>query len=309
MLSKTLFVTHPACLGHEMQAGHFESPERLRAIVSKLEASGAMARMERVEAPACLDEKVIGRAHDLALWRRIVSAAPGSGRSAVSPEAIMSPGTLDAISRGVGGAVEAVERVCSGRNPNAFVAVRPPGHHATRSEAMGFCFVNNAAIGALHALGALGLSRVAIVDIDVHHGNGTEDIVASDPRLFMASTFGLGIYPGNGERPLGENMANVGLAPGAGGAQMRARVLSEVIPALDAFAPQLVVVSAGYDAHLDDPLGNQGWDESDYAWWFHELKGVAARHAQGRLVAVLEGGYDVDALARSVRASVEELMA
>lgn len=307
-MSQTLFVTHDACLRHDMGAEQAESPKRLAAIIDRLESTGLMAKMERIEAPAMIDEAPILRAHSPKLWRSIVESSPREGFSSVSREAIMSPGTIKAIRRAAGGSVEAVERVVAGRNPNAFVAVRPPGHHATRDAAMGFCFVNNAAIAALHALDALGLSRVAIVDIDVHHGNGTEDIVAGDSRIYMASTFGAGIYPGNGEHPLGDNMENVPLENRTPSAAMRQIALAKVIPALDKFKPELVIVSAGYDAHKNDPLGNQRWEDEDYHWWFSELMGVAQRHSGGRLVAILEGGYNVQALARCVEQSVLAMM-
>lgn len=307
-MSQTLFVTHDDCLLHNMGSEHAESPRRLAGIIAQLESSGLMAQMERIQAPSMIREEAIFRAHDPELWRSIIQASPSKGFSSLSREAIMSPGTLKAIRRAVGGAVEAVERVADGRNQNAFVATRPPGHHATREAAMGFCFVNNAAVAALHALDALGLSRVAIVDIDVHHGNGTEDIVAGDPRIFMASTFGSGIYPGHGEHALGDNMANIPLPNRTPSAAMRAIALQKVIPSLDQFKPELVIVSAGYDAHKSDPLGNQRWEDEDYHWWFEQLMGVASRHAGGRLVALLEGGYNVEALARCVEQSVLALL-
>jgi acetoin utilization deacetylase AcuC-like enzyme len=302
-MSKTLFITHTDCLKHDMGPSHLESPARLRAITSRLAHTGLLATLELAEAPLALDETPILNTHTAELWSSILLCSPERGTRALSAEAIMSPGTLDAIRRGVGGALLGVERVMSGANPNAFIAVRPPGHHATRGEAMGFCFLNNAAIAAKHAL-SMGLERVAVVDIDVHHGNGTEDIAAADPRIYMASTFGLGIYPGNGSRPMGENMTNVGLDGGTSGAQMRSIALDTILPDLDAFAPQLVIVSAGYDAHRDDPLGNQSWSESDYHWWFEQLQALANKHAQGKLVAILEGGYNVEALALSVEQSI-----
>jgi acetoin utilization deacetylase AcuC-like enzyme len=301
--AKTLFVTHEDCLGHDMGPGHHESPERLKAILRRLDGSGTMATLERVDAPLCVDDGPILRAHDAAYWRELQKKAPRFARQAVAPEAIMSRGSMAAIRRGVGGALLAVERVVGGENPNAFVAIRPPGHHALRGEAMGFCFVANAAVAAHRALD-MGLSRVAIVDIDVHHGNGTEDVVGGDSRILMASTFARGIYPGGGEIPRAANMANLPLPPKTAGASMRMMARSMLFPALDAFAPELVVVSAGYDAHKDDPLGNQLWDDDDYGWWFEELQELANRHAKGRLVAILEGGYDLDALARSVERSI-----
>lgn len=302
--TKTAFISHPDCIKHKMSSAHVESPQRLIAIHDRLEQTGLMATLDVVEAPIVQDESVILKAHTAELWDKILNASPIFNNVSISPEAIMSPGTLQAIRRGVGGTIEAVNRVCTGQNANAFVAIRPPGHHATREEAMGFCFVNNAAIGAYHALDHHQLSRVAIVDIDVHHGNGTEDVIANDPRLYMASTFAFGIYPGNGSDPMGSNMTNVGLKADQTGAWMRAKVLETVIPALKAFAPELIIVSAGYDAHKDDPLGNQCWNETDYFWWFEQLQEIANECAGGKLIAVLEGGYNVDALARSVEHSI-----
>jgi acetoin utilization deacetylase AcuC-like enzyme len=305
MAGKTLFITHALCEGHSMGGTHPEAPARIRAIIERLEATGAMSMVERSEAPALVDESMILRAHDAQLWEKIKKTAPKRGSALVSKEAIMGPGTMEAILRGVGGAVEAVERVVRGDNPNAFVAIRPPGHHATRSKAMGFCFVNNVAVAALRALDLPGIERVAVVDIDVHHGNGTEDILAGNPRAMMASTFGSGIYPGNGDIPMASNMANAPLEPYLDSTRMRERALRDVLAPLDAFAPSLILVSAGYDAHEDDAMGNQTWTDDDYQWWFEQLSALARRHAGGKLVAVLEGGYELGSLARCVERSLQ----
>ena len=303
MSPRTLFVSHALCEGHWMGPGHPESPERPRAIIERLESSGMMGRLEGIEAPALRSEAPILRAHDARLWELIKSSAPQQGLAKVSSEALMSPGSLEAIKRAVAGSLEAVERVVSGRNPNAFVVTRPPGHHATRSQAMGFCFVNNVAVSALHAICELGVERVAVVDIDVHHGNGTEDILAGEPRAMMGSTFGAGIYPGNGEVARGPNMANAPLRAHMDRMAMR-EVARSVLAKVDAFKPGLVLVSAGYDAHVDDEMGNQIWEDEDYQWWFEQLQAIADRHAGGKLVAVLEGGYELGSLARSVERSL-----
>lgn len=307
MPTTTAFLTHRACQLHDMGRTHQESPARLAAIIGHLESSGRMDSLDVVEAPACVKDAPILAAHTSKLWSAIVAKAPQHNLAGFDSETVMCPYTLEAIRRGVGGTLEAVDRVIAGINKNAFVAVRPPGHHATREKAMGFCFVNNVAIGAYHAVNAHGLTRVAIIDIDVHHGNGTEHIIAGDMRFYMASTFGLGIYPGNGSNPLGSNMLNAGLQPERDGAYMRQLVAQKILPALEDFKPELVMVSAGYDAHRDDPLGNQLWNDEDYHWWFEQLQQVADNHAQGRLVAVLEGGYNPDALARSVAFSLDAM--
>lgn len=307
MLNTTAFITHQACQLHDMGRSHQEAPIRLAAIMSHLDATGRLALLDVVEAPECTTDAPILAAHTNKLWQAILSKSPSRGLAGFDGETQMCPHTLQAIRYGVGGTIEGVDRVLDGINKNAFVAVRPPGHHATRDKAMGFCFVNNVAIGAYHAVNQHGLERVAIIDIDVHHGNGTENIVAGDKRFFMASTFALGIYPGNGVKPLGDNMLNAGLRPNSDGAVMRDVVLNQLIPALNAFKPQLVLVSAGYDAHGDDPIGNQLWEDEDYHWWFEQLQGVANTHANGRLVAVLEGGYNPEALARCVGQSIDAM--
>lgn len=307
MSNTTALLTHKICQLHDMGRAHPESPTRLATIMNYLQKTGRLDSLDVVEATRCVDDNAFTRAHNKKLWEAIISKAPVTGLAGFDNETQMCPHTLDAIRYAAGGTIDAVDRIITGVNKNAFVAVRPPGHHATREKSMGFCFVNNVAIGAYHALEKHGLTKVAVIDIDVHHGNGTEHIIAGDTRFYMASTFGIGIYPGNGEKPLSDNMTNVGLRPNTTSVAMRQTVLSKIIPALEAFQPQMIMVSAGYDAHEDDPIGNQGWVDSDYYWWFQQLQNVADNYSNGRLVAVLEGGYNPEALARSVGASLDAM--
>jgi acetoin utilization deacetylase AcuC-like enzyme len=231
-----------------------------------------------------------------------------SGRPrAIDPDTHVGPGTLQATLRAAGAAVAATDEVISGRAQNAFCAVRPPGHHATRDRAMGFCIFNNVAIAARHALDVHGLQRVAIIDFDVHHGNGTEDIIANDERVLMASFFQHPLYPYSGGVPMGTNMVNVPVPPYTKGGEVREIIESMWMPRLEAFRPQMVFISAGFDAHREDDLGQMGLVEADYQWITARIKGLAERHAQGRIVSCLEGGYNLDALARSVAAHLRVL--
>jgi acetoin utilization deacetylase AcuC-like enzyme len=238
----------------------------------------------------------------------MLAAVPAEGYLHVDPDTAMNPHSMKAALRSAGAAVLATDIVLKGEVRSAFCAVRPPGHHATRDAPMGFCFFNNVAVGIRHALDVHGLERVALVDIDVHHGNGSEDILASDPRVLMASTFQKGLYPFQGDEPKGLNMVNVGLPPGATGDQLRAAVQEYWLPALDAFRPQLVYISAGFDAHQADDMANMRWVEQDYAWVTQELVKVAHAHCGGRVISLLEGGYHLHALSRSVAAHVRELI-
>lgn len=306
----TAFYSHPACRGHDMGAFHPERPARLAAIEDHLIATGLDAALERRDAPD-VELAALGRAHDsryvaevLDLMRRV---AEGGEAVSVDPDTPVARGTLAAALRAAGAAVAATDAVLDGEITNAFCSVRPPGHHATRDAAMGFCFFNNACVAARHALDVRGLERVAVIDFDVHHGNGTEDIVAGDERIFMASFFQHPLYPHTGAVPLGTNMVNVPVSPYTRGAQVRELIRENWLEALDAFAPQMVFVSAGFDAHRDDELGQLGLVEADFAWITERIVELAEKHARGRIVSCLEGGYDLGALARSVAAHLRVL--
>ncbi len=303
----TGFITHQDCAGHDMGSFHPESPARLRAIEKALESAGLMARLARFEAPSATDEH-LERAHSADHVATIRAAAPASGLVHLDPDTAMNPWTLSASLHAAGAAVLAVDQVLGGDLDNAFCSIRPPGHHACHSRAMGFCIFNNVAIAALHALEAHGLERVAIVDFDVHHGNGTEDILAGDPRVLMVGSFQHPYYPGSGVVPAGDNMLNVPIAAGLGSQAFRQAVEHAWLPALDAFAPQLVLVSAGFDAHRDDALAGLTFSDEDYTWVTRQLMAVAATHAGGRLVSMLEGGYDLAALGRCVARHVAVLL-
>ena len=306
----TAYYTHPDCRAHDMGRGHPECPQRLDAIEDYLLASGLDVALERHEAPLVdLDDVALahasGYAHELGdLLERV--QADGRMR-AIDPDTIACAGTWAAVQRAAGAAVAATDAVIDGRAENAFCAVRPPGHHATRSAAMGFCFFNNVAIAARHALDVRGLERVAIIDFDVHHGNGTEDIIANDERVLMASIFQDHFYPFSGGVPLGTNMVNVPVPAYTRGAEVRELIEANWMPRLEAFRPQMIFISAGFDAHRDDDLGQLGLVEADYEWMTLRIKGLAERHAQGRIVSCLEGGYNLGALARSVAAHLRVL--
>ena len=295
----TAFITHADCLKHEMGAGHPERPERLTAIEDQLIASGVGAQLARHEAPLATDEE-LERVHPPEYLRAIRDAAPESGRVHLDPDTAMNPHSLHAALRAAGAAVLATDLVLRGAADNAFCSVRPPGHHACRARPMGFCIFNNVAVAARHALAAHGLQRVAIVDFDVHHGNGTEEIFVNDAQVLMVSTFQHPFYPYSGTEAPAPNMVNVPLAAGAGSRQFRTAVSEAWIPALDAFRPQLVLFSAGFDAHEEDDMAMLRLSDADYGWVTRQVKAVADRHAQGRMVSMLEGGYALSALGRSV---------
>jgi acetoin utilization deacetylase AcuC-like enzyme len=304
----TLLVSHPAALGHVTPEGHVERVDRINA-VNEMLAQPVFKPLIRREAPLGKDEDIL-RAHDEDHLRAIHGASPEHGFEALDPDTWMSPGTLEAALRGVGGAVAAVDAVFKGECGNAFLAMRPPGHHAESGRAMGFCLFNNAAIAAHYARARYDAERVAVIDFDVHHGNGTQEIFWDDPDLFYGSTHQMPLYPGTGaqhETGVG-NIFNAPLRAGDGSQEFRDAMRGIILPSLDLFAPDLVIISAGFDAHRSDPLGSLELDERDFVWATLAIMDIADRHAEGRVVSVLEGGYDLKALASSVGVHVQALM-
>ena len=300
------YISHSSCRRHDMGRGHPECPERLDAIKDQLIASGLMGLLQCHDAPAASDAE-LARAHSDAHIRNVRASSPASGIVHLDPDTAMCPDTLEAALHAAGAGILATDLVIGGKASGAFCAVRPPGHHATRGEAMGFCFFNNVAVAALHALEVHGLKRVAVVDFDVHHGNGTEDIFAGDDRVLMTGTFQHPFYPYSGTEHPAATMVNVPLAAGSGGTEFR-RAFEEVcLPRLEAFAPEMIFFSAGFDAHAEDDMAMLRLVEADYAWVTRQVCGIASRHARGRIVSMLEGGYALSALGRSVVAHVTAL--
>ncbi len=281
-----------------MGAHHPERPQRLSAIEDQLIASGLESALTRFDAPLATDEQ-LALAHPLEYVKAIREAAPRAGTVHLDPDTAMNPYTLDAALRAAGAAVLAVDLVLDQKVSSAFCAVRPPGHHACRARPMGFCIFNNVAVAARHALHRHGLERVAIVDFDVHHGNGTEDIFEGDEHVVMASIFQHPFYPYSGTDNPAANMFNVPLAAGAGSKELKQAVTEVWLPALEDFSPQLIIFSAGFDAHAEDDMAMLRFTDGDYRWVTEQVKAVAERHAKGRMVSMLEGGYDLSALGRS----------
>jgi acetoin utilization deacetylase AcuC-like enzyme len=297
-----LLFTHPSMLRHEPPPGHAEHPGRLQAVLDALEDMA----LDRREAPRAALE-AITRVHPARYVQALepAFAETQDARVRLDPDTYISSGSREAVYRAAGALVAAIDAVMAGEDDMAFCAVRPPGHHAEPMSPMGFCIFNNVAIGAMHALEAHGLARVAVIDFDVHHGNGTQTIAEAEPRLFFASTHQAPLYPGTGaaaETGIAGNVVNAPLSAGAGGVEWRQAMETRVLPALDAFAPELILVSAGFDAHKADPLAQMELDEADFAWAAKRLREVSARHCQGKLVSTLEGGYDLAALAGSAKA-------
>lgn len=304
----TLLFTHSDCIQHQTGEGHPESPARLSAVIGALEEP-EFAGLGRREAPAA-DKAALARVHGAGFVQRVLESVPQSGRRALDPDTILSPGSGTAALRAAGAMIAAVDAIAAGTARNAFCAVRPPGHHAEPLRAMGFCLFNSIAVAARHAQAVHGLRRVAIVDFDVHHGNGTQAVAEQDDSLFFASSHQYPFYPGTGasfETGLG-NIVNAPLAAGSDGTAFRKAYETRILPALDSFAPDLLLVSAGFDAHRADPLAALELEEEDFAWITARLAEMAARHCGGRLVSVLEGGYDLKALAGSAAAHVGALM-
>jgi acetoin utilization deacetylase AcuC-like enzyme len=305
----TLLITHPACLDHLTPAGHPERPERLRAIAHALDGEKFQS-LARVEAPAASLE-TIALCHPMDYVVEIRDATPQQGLVRVDADTSMSPGSFEAAIRAVGGAVHAVDEVLAKKAANAFVATRPPGHHAETARPMGFCLFGNAAIAARYAQEHHGIARAAIVDFDVHHGNGSQEIFWADKTVMYCSTHQMPLFPGTGA--VGESgehgtIVNAPLRPGDGGDAFRAAFESRVLPRLGDFRPELIIISAGFDAHMRDPLANLNLVEEDFAWATQKIMDVADRYADGRVVSLLEGGYDLEGLADSVAAHVAALM-
>ncbi|MBB1126205.1 histone deacetylase family protein [Thiospirillum jenense] len=303
------YISHPDCYEHRMGAHHVEVPERLYAINDRLIAAGMEMLMTHYDAPLATREQLL-RVHDADYIDMIFAAAPRVNDilTWVDGDTAMSIGSLSAALRAAGAAILGVDLVMSERHHAAFCAIRPPGHHAERHQAMGFCFFNNVAIGAAHALAEHALTRIAIIDFDVHHGNGTEDIFAGDERVLFCSSFQHPFYPGSGANSQASNIINLPLPSGTDGAALRAAIETAWLPRLDQFAPQLIMISAGFDGHAEDDMAHFKLREPDYAWLTRSLHELAVRHANERVVSCLEGGYHLSALGRSVAVHIDELI-
>ena len=305
----TLLYTHPSCLAHDPGQYHPETPARLKSVLDAL-STPDFAALERREAPQATIEDLT-RVHPQRFVERLLAAVPVTGHVAIDADTVMSPRSGEAALHAAGAVAAAVDAVIAGEADNAFCAVRPPGHHACPSRAMGFCLFNNVAVGALRARQVHGLKRLAVVDFDVHHGNGTQDCFWDDASLFYGSTHQSPFYPGTGsasETGVAGNIVNVPLPPMSGSQAFRLGMTRTLLPALDAFGPELLMISAGFDAHRADPLAQLLLDEADYTWVTERLLEIARQHAGGRVVSTLEGGYDLQALGASAAAHVRVLM-
>ncbi|UWR80143.1 histone deacetylase family protein [Phaeobacter inhibens] len=302
----TALLTHADCLLHVTPEGHPERVARLEHVLHALEG----LRPTRVTAPMAAEDDIL-RIHPASYLADLRKALPKEGFGRIDGDTFLSPGSLDAAFRAAGAAVRAVDMVLGGEAQNAFAAVRPPGHHAETDTAMGFCFFGNAALAAKHALDHHGLARVAVVDFDVHHGNGTQDLLWDEPRTLFISSQQMPLWPGSGrpeEDGVHGQILNLPLPPGSGGVQMKAAYVDQAFPRLRAFQPELIIISAGFDAHQDDPLAELNWSTEDFRWLSRELCALAAELCGGRIVSTLEGGYDLNALAAAAKAHVEELI-
>src|SRR6202789_463114 len=305
----TAYITHADCLRHEMGAGHPECPDRLKSVNTEMRSSGLLDELRCLEAPLAGAED-LKRVHRAGYVDAIFENAPAEGYLQLDPDTAMNPYSLGAAQRAAGAGVLAVDELMGGRSANAFCAVRPCGHHATQVRSMGFCIFNNIGVAAAYAIEKKGLDRVAIIDFDVHHGNGTEDMFSAPQwrdRVLMAGFFQHPFYPYSGTVNPAPNMINVPLAEGSDGAAARQAVETQWLPALESFRPEMIFISAGFDAHREDLLGGMALVEADYAWMTRELMAVAARHSQQRVVSMLEGGYNLSALGRSAVAHVRAL--
>lgn len=301
------FITHPDCALHDMGTGHPECPARLGAIQDQILSSGMQLALQYYDAPLASQEQLF-RVHDPAYVNEIFRIAPDEGRVYLDADTLMGPHSLNAALRAAGAAVLGVDLVMNGKNNQAFCSVRPPGHHAERHRAMGFCIFNNVAVGAAHARQQYQLQRIAIVDFDVHHGNGTEDIFRDDPDVLFCSTFQHPFYPHTGADTQRDHIVNVPLPAASGSQAFREAVEQYWLARLDAFKPELILVSAGFDGHVEDEMAGMALVENDYAWVTRQIKQLADRHASGRIVSTLEGGYALSALGRSVVAHLNAML-
>jgi acetoin utilization deacetylase AcuC-like enzyme len=306
----TSLFSHPSCIEHDTGIGHPECPERLKAVLAALEGE-AFHFLDRREAPRAEIEQ-LARVHPISYIERVLAAIPAEGHVELDNDTILSPSSGEAALRAAGAVCAAVDAVMTGEARNAFCATRPPGHHAETAKAMGFCLFNNVAVGAEQARKVHGISRVAVIDFDVHHGNGTQDIFQNDPGLFYASIHQAPLYPGTGlveERGVADNIVNVPLPAMSGSPEFRHAMSSRIFPALEHFQPELIMISAGFDAHTRDPLASLHLVDDDYVWVTRKLGEFAREYCGARIVSTLEGGYDIRALASSCAAHVQELMA
>jgi acetoin utilization deacetylase AcuC-like enzyme len=304
----TAFISHPLCRKHFVADWHPEAPARLAAIDDRLHAAHLYDYLYHFHHPPLATREQLLRAHGAGYLDWVSAAAPKDAAIVqLDPDTGMNQHSLGAALHAAGAAIQAVDKVMAGKVRNAFCAVRPPGHHAGRDKTGGFCIFNNVAVAAAHALAAHGLERVAIVDFDVHHGNGTEDIFKDDPRLLLCSTFQHPFYPYCGADTVSDHIVNVPLPAGTTGKAYREAFAARVLPALEAFGPEMVFFSAGFDSHREDDMGQFGLVESDYTWITEQVMAIAARHAQDRIVSILEGGYDLNSLGRSVAAHIKTL--
>ncbi|MDV6348736.1 histone deacetylase family protein [Nitrosomonas sp. Is35] len=305
---QTAYITHPDCLKHDMGMAHPECPQRLIVIENELNASGLLAQLQRYEAPLATTEQ-LARVHTPEYIESIRQAAPASGLIALDADTAMNAFSLSAALHAAGAVVLATDLVLAGTVNNAFCAVRPPGHHAESDRAMGFCLFNNIAAGVAHAIAQHHLQRVAILDFDVHHGNGSEEIFHDNPHVMLCSTFQHPFYPYSGANSATERMINVPLPRGCNGAAFRQAVTDHWLPALDRFKPEMIFVSAGFDAHRDDDMAQLQLEDEDYVWITRQIKVIADHCAHGRIVSALEGGYDLKSLARCAAAHIQVLQA
>ncbi len=304
---ETLYITDPACKLHDMGSWHPECPARLDAISDQMLSSGLASYVNERTRVKPVTREALLRVHSEQYLDRLVSESPAAGHHAVDPDTFMNPHTLNAAMHAAGAVVGAVDSVMGGETTTAFCCVRPPGHHALPDQAMGFCFFNNIAVAAAHAMAVHGVKRLAIIDFDVHHGNGTEAMFSNDPRVLMCSFFQHPLFPNTGVDHPAPNMVNVPVPAYSSGAVIREIITSQWMPRLEAHQPELVMISAGFDAHREDDMGQLGLVETDYAWITRQLVDLADRHAKGRIVSTLEGGYSLSALARSVVAHLRVL--